>query len=274
MMMQSRPVGELLRTWRQRRSLSQLDLALRAEVSARHVSFMETGRSKPSREMLLHLAEELDIPLRERNALLVAGGFAPIYSEGNLDEPALRAAREAVDMVLTGHEPYPALAVDRHWTLVASNRALGLLLEGVSAELVRPPVNVLRLSLHPEGLSPRIVNRVQWRGHVLSRLHHQVDVTADETLAALLEELRELPPPGGGTWPKGPAREPDVAGVVVPLRLTSPFGVLSFFSTTTVFGTPVDITLAELAIESFFPADRETAEVLRRVSVDASPGDA
>ncbi|MCP3139241.1 helix-turn-helix domain-containing protein [Pyxidicoccus xibeiensis] len=264
----------MLRTWRQRRSLSQLDLALRAEVSARHVSFMETGRSKPSREMLLHLAEELDIPLRERNTLLVAGGFAPVYSEGSLDEPALQAAREAVDLVLTGHEPYPALAVDRYWTLVTANRAVGLLLEGISPELMQPPVNVLRLSLHPEGLAPRIVNLAQWRGHVLTRLHHQVDVTADEKLAALLAELREMPPPGGGAWPKGPAREPGVAGVVIPLKLTSPFGVLSFFSTTTVFGTPVDITLAELAIESFFPADRETAELLRRVSVDAKPGDA
>jgi transcriptional regulator with XRE-family HTH domain len=273
MMTQSRPVGELLRTWRQRRSLSQLDLALRAEVSARHVSFMETGRSKPSREMLLHLAEELDIPLRERNALLVAGGFAPVYSETGLDQPELDAAREAVDLVLTGHEPYPALAVDRYWTLVAANSAVGLLLEGVSPELLQPPVNVLRLSLHPEGLAPHIANLAQWRNHVLGRLHRQVDVTADERLAALHEELRAMPPPGGGTWPKGHgAHEP--VSVVVPLRLHTRFGLLSLFSTTTVFGTPVDITLSELAIESFFPADRPTAELLRRVSSEGKPADA
>lgn len=271
MMTQSRPVGELLRNWRQRRSLSQLDLALRAEVSARHVSFMETGRSKPSREMLLHLAEELDIPLRERNALLIAGGFAPVYSESSLDQPALQSAREAVDMVLAGHEPYPALAVDRYWSLVASNSAVGLLLEGVSPELLQPPINVLRLSLHPEGLAPHIANLAQWRGHVLSRLHRQVDVTADEKLAALLEELRAMPAPGGGAWPKA-AHEP--MGVVVPLRLHTRFGLLSLFSTTTVFGTPVDITLSELAIESFFPADRTTAELLRRVASDGKPADA
>ncbi len=270
--MQSRPVGELLRTWRQRRSLSQLDLAMRAEVSARHVSFMETGRSKPSREMLLHLAEELDIPLRERNALLVAGGFAPVYSESDLNAPALQSAREAVDLVLTGHEPYPALAVDRSWTLVAANRAVGVLLEGVSPELLRPPVNVLRLSLHPEGLAPHIANLAQWRNHVLGRLHRQVDVTADEKLAALHEELRALPAPGGGAHPKGAAQEP--VGVVVPLRLHTRFGLLSLFSTTTVFGTPVDITLAELAIESFFPADRPTAELLRRISSEGQPPDA
>ena len=271
--MQSRPVGELLRTWRQRRSLSQLDLALRAEVSARHVSFMETGRSKPSREMLLHLAEELDIPLRERNALLVAGGFAPVYPEGSLDAPALQAAREAVDLVLTGHEPYPALAVDRYWTLVASNRAVGLLLEGVSPELLRPPVNVLRLSLHPDGLAPHIANLGQWRDHVLGRLHRQVDVTGDEKLAALHDELRALPAPGGGAHAKGPAHE-EFAGVVVPLHLHTRFGLLSLFSTTTVFGTPVDVTLSELAIESFFPADRPTAELLRRISSEGQPPDA
>ncbi|QSQ28580.1 helix-turn-helix transcriptional regulator [Pyxidicoccus parkwayensis] len=272
-MTQSRPVGELLRTWRQRRSLSQLDLALRAEVSARHVSFMETGRSKPSREMLLHLAEELDIPLRERNALLVAGGFAPVYSETSLDQPELQSAREAVDMVLAGHEPYPALAVDRYWTLVAANSAVGLLLEGVSPEMLEPPVNVLRLSLHPKGLAPHIANLSQWRNHVLSRLHRQVDVTADEKLAALHEELRAMPAPGGGAWPKGHGSHEPV-GVVVPLRLNTRFGELSLFSTTTVFGTPVDITLSELAIESFFPADRPTAELLRRVSSEGKPADA
>jgi transcriptional regulator with XRE-family HTH domain len=274
MTLPSRPVGELLRAWRQRRCLSQLDLACRANVSARHVSFVETGRSKPSREMLLHLSEELDIPLRERNALLMAAGFAPVYSEGRLDEPALRAAREAVDLVLTGHEPYPALAVDRHWTLLAANRAIGTLLAEVPPELLQPPVNVLRLSLSPAGLARNIVNLEQWRGHVLSRLHRQVELTADETLAALLEELRGLPAPDRASAPGGPAREQDFAGVVVPLRLKTRHGVLSLFSTTTVFGTPVDITLSELAIESFFPADPPTAELLRRIAANGTRTDA
>jgi transcriptional regulator with XRE-family HTH domain len=274
MTLPSRPVGELLRTWRQRRSLSQLDLACRADVSARHVSFLETGRSKPSREMLLHLAEELDIPLRERNSLLVAAGFAPAYSEESLDAPALRAAREAVDLVLTGHEPYPALAVDRHWTLIAANRAIGMLLAEVSPELLRPPVNVLRLSLHPAGLGGNIVNLEQWRAHVLSRLQRQIDVSADETLAALHEELRGDAAHGGAPPTGGPSREQDFAGVVVPMRLRTRYGVLSFFSTTTVFGTPLDITLSELAIESFFPADRPTAELLRRIAESGAGTDA
>lgn len=256
----------MLRVWRQRRSLSQLDLACRADVSARHVSFLETGRSMPSREMLLHLSEELDIPLRERNALLIAAGFAPVYSEESLDAPALRAAREAVDLVLSGHEPYPALAVDRHWTLMTANRAVGVLLAEVSPELLQPPVNVLRLSLHPAGLGRNIVNLEQWRTHVLTRLQRQIDVSADETLVALHKELREGATHGGAPQPGGPAREQDFAGVVVPMRLKTRYGVLSLFSTTTVFGTPVDITLSELAIESFFPADRPTAELLRRLA--------
>lgn len=274
MTLPSRPVGELLRTWRQRRSLSQLDLACRADVSARHVSFLETGRSKPSREMLLHLAEELDIPLRERNALLTAAGFAPVYSEESLDAPALRAAREAVDLVLTGHEPYPALAVDRHWTLITANRAVGMLLAEVSPALLQPPVNVLRLSLHPDGLGRNILNLEQWRAHVLARLQRQIDASADETLLALHEELRGDAAHGGAARPGGNAREPDFAGVVVPMRLKTRFGVLSFFSTTTVFGTPLDITLSELAIESFFPADRPTAELLRRISENGTRTDA
>lgn len=267
---QSRPVGELLRGWRQRRGLSQMDLALRAEVSTRHVSFLETGRSHPSRDMLLHLAEELDVPLRERNGLLVAAGFAPVYAERSLDDPALRATREAVDLVLAGHEPYPALAVDRHWTLVTANRAVGVLLADLDPAMLQPPLNVLRLSLHPAGLAPRIENLRQWRDHVLTRLGRQVDVSADATLAALLEELRGYPVPEERTAPK----ERDFAGVVVPLRVRTSLGLLSLFSTTTVFGTPVDITLAELAIESFFPADPDTADVLRRAASERSRQDA
>ncbi|WNG39421.1 helix-turn-helix transcriptional regulator [Archangium violaceum] len=274
MTLPSRPVGEMLRVWRQRRSLSQLDLACRADVSARHVSFLETGRSKPSREMLLHLSEELDIPLRERNALLIAAGFAPVYSEESLDAPALRAAREAVELVLSGHEPYPALAVDRHWTLITANRAVGVLLADVPPELLQPPVNVLRLSLHPDGLGRNIVNLEQWRAHVLTRLQRQIDASADETLAALHKELREGATPSGAAQPTGPAREQDFAGVVVPMRLKTRYGVLSLFSTTTVFGTPIDITLSELAIESFFPADRPTAELLRRLAENGARADA
>lgn len=265
---QGRPVGELLRMWRQRRSISQLDLAVRAEVSARHVSFLETGRSQPSREMLLHLAEELDIPLRDRNTLLVAAGFAPVYSERSLDDPALEASRQAVELVLRGHEPYPALAVDRYWTLLAANGPVSALLAGVAAELVEPPINVLRVSLHPSGLAPRIVNLEQWRHHILTRLHRQVELTGDATLAALHEELR-----GYGTHDntaQKSARELEYNGVVVPLRLQTPHGLLSFFGTITVFGTPVDITLAELAIESFFPADQQTAEILTSIAAGSS----
>jgi transcriptional regulator with XRE-family HTH domain len=260
-----RPVGALLRDWRQRRRLSQLDLALEADVSARHVSFLETGRARPSREMLLRLAERLDVPLRERNALLVAGGYAPVYPERSLDDPALKVARQAVELVLTGHEPYPALAVDRHWTLVAANRALAPLLEGVGAELLQPPVNVLRVSLHPAGLAPRIANWAQWRTHVLERLRLQVELSADPTLANLLKELRGYPAPAGRSE-AGPRRDLYEAGVVVPLRLQTEHGLLAFFSTTTIFGTPVDVTLAELAIEAFFPADPVTAETLQRVA--------
>ncbi|MBJ6761401.1 helix-turn-helix transcriptional regulator [Myxococcaceae bacterium JPH2] len=265
----SRPVGELLRKWRQQRGISQMELALRAEVSTRHISFMETGRSIPSREMILHLAEELEIPLRDRNGLLVAAGHAPTYVERQLDDPALRAAREAVDMVLSGHEPYPALAVDRHWTLVSANGAIAPLLVGVDPALLQPPVNVLRLSLHPRGLAPRIVNLAQWRGHLLARLHRQVEMSTDSTLSNLLEELKALPAPAGGS---SMHESPDV-GVVVPLRLDTEAGQLSLFSTITVFGTANDITLSELAIESFFPADAATAEALRRLGQSgARPG--
>ena len=259
-----RPVGELLRGWRERRRLSQLALALEADVSARHVSFLETGRARPSREMLLRLAERLDVPLRDRNALLLAAGYAPAYPERGLDDPALRAAREALDRVLAGHEPYPALAVNRHWDLAATNRAVGPLLTGVGPELLQPPVNVLRLSLHPAGLAPRIANLGQWRSHLLERLRRQIEVAADPVLAALLEELRGYPAPEGADDPVESSRDPYGAGVAVPLRLRTEHGVLAFLSTTMVFGTPVDVTLSELAVEAFFPADAATAAALAR----------
>lgn len=260
----SRPVGDLLREWRQRRRMSQLELACDANISTRHLSFLETGRSLPSRDMILHLAEQLDIPLRERNLLLVAGGYAPVFPLRRLDDPALSAARRAVDLVLAGHEPYPAVAVDRHWTLVAANGAVPHLLAGTDPSLLGPPVNVLRLSLHPAGLAPRIVNLTQWRSHLLMRLRQQIDVTADPVLLDLLEELTGYPAdPGAASG--GQDADQDYAGVAVPFRLSTESGVLSFFSTTTVFGTPVDITLSELAIEAFFPADARTAEIMHRL---------
>jgi transcriptional regulator with XRE-family HTH domain len=262
MMSHATAVGPLLRDWRQRRRLSQLALACDAEISARHLSFVETGRAQPSREMGLRLAEQLDVPLRERNALLVAAGFAPVYRERPLDDPALDGARRAVDLVLAGHEPYPALAVDRYWTLVAANKSVMPLLAGVGRHLLSPPVNVLRLSLHPDGVVTRIVNAAEWRAHILERLRRQVLSSGDARLRALLDELQQYPAPSGGS-----AQTPlEPGGVVVPLTLATDAGVLSFISTTTVFGTPVDVTLAELAIESFFPADAATAERLRAMA--------
>jgi transcriptional regulator with XRE-family HTH domain len=256
------PVGSLIREWRQRRRLSQLDLACDADISTRHLSYVETGRSSPSREMLLHLAEHLDVPLRERNQWLTAAGYAPIYPERPLTDPALAAAREAVDLVLRGHEPYPALAVDRHWNMLAHNSAVLRLLHGVSAALLTPPVNVLRLSLHPEGLAPRILNCVQWRGHLLARLRQQIAASGDAGLIGLLDELQALPQPV-----RQHADAPlDAAAVAIPIQLDTPAGVMSFISTTTVFGTPVDITLSELALETFFPADAQTAHRLRQLA--------
>lgn len=253
------PLGELLRHWRQLRRRSQLNLALDAGISARHLSFVETGRSQPSREVVLRLAEQLAMPLRDRNRLLLAAGFAPIFTQRPLDDPALGAARQAVERVLAGHAPYPAIAVDRHWTLVSSNAALSPLLEGIASWLLEPPVNVLRLGLHPEGLGPRIRNLREWRAHILSRLHQQLDATADPVIAALAEELRAYPVTAAhrhDTWD-------DLGGVAVPLRLQSSLGELAFINTITVFGTPLDLTLAELAIEAFFPADEATAAALR-----------
>ena len=257
----AKPVGDLLREWRQRRRMSQLDFAGDAEISTKHLSFLETGRARPLRDMILHLAAHLEVPLRERNILLTAAGFAPEFSERTLDHPALDAARRAVDVVLKGHEPYPAVAIDRHWTLIAHNGAVPPLLKGINAELMKPPVNVLRLSLHPAGLAPRIENLGEWRAHLFERLRRQIEVTADPVLAELLDELRGY----RGQSIADAASRSDYAGVVVPLRLRTEMGTLSLFSTTTVFGTPVDITLSELALETFFPADAATTEALRQM---------
>jgi transcriptional regulator with XRE-family HTH domain len=267
MQTESLPVGNLLRQWRQRRRMSQLDLALGAEISARHLSFVETGRSVPSREMLLHLAERLEVPHRERNALLLAAGYAPAFRERPLSDPALDAAREAVERLLAAHEPYPALAVDRHWSMLAHNRAAARLFTGIAPALLQPPVNVLRLSLHPDGAAPRIANLAEWRAHVFARLGRQIELTADPVLADLLRELRAYPAPEGPP----PAGEPRHE-VVVPLQLVTPAGVLSLLSTTTVFGTPVDVTLAELALETFLPADAASAALLRGLAeADGAP---
>ncbi|MDN7693684.1 helix-turn-helix domain-containing protein [Burkholderia cenocepacia] len=254
-------IGPLLRTWRQRRRLSQMALALDAEVSARHLSFVESGRAQPSREMVLHLAERLDVPLRERNALLVAAGFAPLFRERPFSDPQLDAARHAVEAVLRGHEPYPALAVDRHWTLLAANRMLGALVAQADPALLQPPVNVLRLSLHPDGLASQIANWHEWRVHILHRLQRQIDASGDRTLHALRDELAAYPAPAG--QPDDSHTRTDFAEIAVPLRLRTASGELTFFSTTTVFGTPVDVTLSELAIEAFFPANPETVEAMR-----------
>jgi transcriptional regulator with XRE-family HTH domain len=279
--------GDQLRQWRQHRRLSQLALSLEAGISARHLSFVETGRSQPSRELVLRLAERLEVPLRERNAMLMAAGYAPMYPQRSLDDPALSVAREAVEQVLMAHEPHPALAIDRHWNMVMANRMIGPLLAGVSPSLLVAPVNVLRLSLHPQGLAPRILNLPEWRGHLFERLGQQIAVTADQRLRDLLAELKAMGGGGAAAAKPGSGRA-DGAGLdgredpgrsnagsavaaprparhalAVPLRLASPLGELALISTTTIFGTPVDVTLSELAIESFFPADAATAQRLR-----------
>jgi transcriptional regulator with XRE-family HTH domain len=255
------PVGAMLREWRQRRRLSQLELALEAGVSARHVSFVETGRSRPSAEMVLHLAERLEVPLRDRNHLLLAAGYAPAFAQRELDAPEMGPVREAIEQVLRGHEPYPALVVDRHWGLVSANRPLGGLLGGVVAHLLEPPVNVLRLSLHPEGLAPRILNLPEWRGHLLERLARDAVGSGDPALAALHDELAAYPS-------HGPAAtvDPAFGDIAVPLRLRQGDDQLAFISTKMTFGTALDVTVAELSIESFFPADDATARALRALA--------
>ena len=254
----NKPVGDHLREWRMRRRMSQMDLALEAEISTRHLSFVETGRAQPSREMVLHLTDQLEVPLRERNVILMAAGFAPVFPERSLADPGLAAARRAVDVILAAHEPYPALVVDLRWNLVAANAATTLLLAGVDPELLAPPVNVIRVSLHPKGLAPRVANLAEWHGHILERLRRQAELTADPGLIALIEEVRGYPRP-----PASDRRPEDFGGVAVPFQLMVGDTLLSLFGTTTVFGTPVDITLSELTLETFFPADAATAEVLR-----------
>src|SRR5262245_18134345 len=259
---ESRKVGDLLREWRERRHLSQLALAIDAEISQRHLSFLEIGRSSPGREMILRLAERLDIPLRERNVLLTSAGFASVFPERSLDENSLPAARRAVDLILKGLDPNPSFAVDRHWTLIAANAAAkNVLLADADPSLLNPPINMLRLCLHPKGFTPQIMNYSEWQGGVLKYLERQVAVTADAVLMELLQELRSYRKPETARNAR-PSPEIANSGISLPLRLMKKEGALSFISTVTVFGTPIDVTLSELAIESFFPADKQTERIL------------
>jgi transcriptional regulator with XRE-family HTH domain len=263
-------VGPLLRDWRLRRRLSQLDLALEAGVSARHLSFVETGRSRPSAEMVLHLTERLSVPLRERNRLLLAAGHAPVFEQRDLEDPEMAPIRQVLQQILDGHDPYPAVVVDGAWEMVAANSAVGLLTEGVAPDLLEPPLNVLRVSLHPDGLAPRIANLGEWRAHLLDRLRRQIALTADPALKTLLDELLCYPGPEYEPERGGPDAAHDLA---VPLRLRGDAGELTFISTIATFGTAVEVTASELSIESFFSADRATDEALRAASVAPSHAD-
>jgi transcriptional regulator with XRE-family HTH domain len=254
---QNRPVGELLREWRERRRLSQLELSIQADVSTRHLSFVETGRSRPTPEMILRLTEQLEVPLRERNALLLAGGYAPAYPEHALDQPELESVRGALRQVLAGHEPFPAVLVNRWWELLEANTAIGVFTADVAPELLAPPANVLRLALHPDGLAPRIVNLPEWRAHLLTQLRQRARSMGDSRLRELYDELLG--------YPGGLAETPTATDVVLPMRYRHGGQVLSLFSITAVVGTATDVTVDELAIESFYPADAATAAALREL---------
>jgi len=231
-----------------------------AEISQKHLSFIESGRSAPSRDMVLALAEHLGVPLRERNAMLLAAGFAPIFRDRPLSDPALAGALATVERLLKAHEPFPALTVDRHWTMISANAAVAPLLAAVDPALMKPPINVLRVSLHPRGLAPLIVNLAEWRAHLLERLRRQIRILRDPTLEALARELTAYP--GGAARATSHGASSAANDIAVPLRLRTHGGVLSFLSTVTVFGTPIEITLSELSLESFYPADPETAAAL------------
>jgi transcriptional regulator with XRE-family HTH domain len=259
------PVGALLREWRRRRRLSQFALSLESGVSSRHLSFVENGRSRPSAELVLHLAEQLEVPLRDRNQLLLAAGYAPVFSQRELDAPELGPVRDAIEQVLRGHEPYPALVIDRHWGLVSANRAVGPLIADVAEHLLEPPINVLRLSLHPDGLAPRIVNLNEWRSHLLERLGREAVASGDPALAVLRDELDSYP-----AGEPGPTVEPGFGDIAIPLRIEHGGRELSFISTKTTFGTAVDVTVTELSIESFFPTDRATADAMPELLDDAA----
>ncbi|HEX8648687.1 MAG TPA: helix-turn-helix transcriptional regulator [Thermoleophilaceae bacterium] len=267
----SQAVGLLLREWRERRRLTQLDLALDSGVSARHLSFVETGRSKPGREMLLRVLRELEVPLREQNRLLLAAGHAPAFPERLLDDPELQPVRDALDVILRGHEPYPAVAVDRAWNLVAANAPMNALTEAVDVDpaLLEPPVNVMRVGLHPRGLAPLMVNLGDWHAHWLARLERQLAATGDEELAALIEEIAGYPVPE-------PERDPALGlggtEMLGPVRVHAPGGgELAFFGMFATFDTPFEVTTSELAIELLFPADAATAEALENLPAGEAP---
>lgn len=253
--------GDLLRAWREHRRLTQLDLSIAADVSTKHLSFLENDRARPSREMALQLAEHLRLPLRERNVLLNAAGFAPVYPQRPLDAPEMQQVRSAIDQVLQGHEPYPAIVVDRCWNILDMNAAAALFVEDVAPEALAPRPNAYRIGLHPRGLAPRVVNFTEFANHLLARLRHDAAASGDPQVAALLEEV------GSYATTRGlPRAGVDRRAVVVPIRLRHPTGQLSLFTTVATFGTPVDVTVDELALETFFPADRETGRRLRELA--------
>ncbi|MFE2100523.1 helix-turn-helix domain-containing protein [Streptomyces sp. NPDC059468] len=256
-------IGPLLRSWRERRRISQLELALRADSSARHISFIETGRSRPSEEMVLRLAEHLDVPVRERNALLLAAGYAPHYPETPLDDPALDALRDGMERLIQGYEPYPALVVDAGYTVVAANRGITMLLEGVPEKLLTPAPNAMRLTLHPEGLAPRIRNLREWRGHLLAQMEREIALHRSDQLRALYEEVAAYPVPEGA-----PGDEPvePVPYFALPMQIEHDGRILSFVSSISTFNTPMDVTVAELAIETFLPADPATTKYLHTLA--------
>ncbi|MGW5421907.1 helix-turn-helix domain-containing protein [Streptomyces sp. NPDC003943] len=259
-------VGPLLRGWREQRRLSQLELALRADSSARHISFIETGRSRPSEEMILKLAEHLDVPVRDRNALLLAAGYAPRYSESPLDAPQLETLREGIEQLLQGYEPYPALVVDGSYTVVAANRGIQLLLAGLPEHLLTPPLNAMRITLHPEGLAPRIRNLREWRGHLLAQMERQIGLARSEALRALYEEVAAYPLPEGTTDPDDREDPEPYPYFALPLRIEHDGHVLSFVSSISTFNTPMDVTVAELAIETMLPADPATVAYLQSLA--------
>ncbi|MFE3138003.1 helix-turn-helix domain-containing protein [Streptomyces scopuliridis] len=265
-------VGPLLRDWRKRRRVSQLELAIRADSSARHISFIETGRARPSEEMVLRLAERLDVPVRERNTLLLAAGYAPRFTETALDDPAMDAVREGLERLLRGYEPYPAVVVDGTYTVVAANRGIAMLMEGLPAKLLAPPLNAMRLTLHPEGLAPRIRNLREWRGHLLDQMERQLALDRSPALRAVYEEVAAYPLPESGVEEAG--AEADGTGALrsvagpsfaLPMIIEHDGRVLSFLSSISTFNTPMDVTVAELAIETFLPADPATVAYLTSI---------
>lgn len=253
--------GPLLRAWREQRRVSQLELALRAGSSARHISFVETGRARPSEEMVLRLAEHLDVPVRERNALLLAAGYAPRFPETPLDDPALGALREGIEQLIGGFEPYPALVVNALYDVVAANSGVLELLDGVPQDLLEPPLNTMRLTLHPRGLAPRIRNLRQWRGHLLAQMERHIALRRSEPLRALYEEVAAYPVPGSAG--EDEEAEEVAAYFALPMRIEHRGRTLSFVSSVSTFNTPMDVTVAELAVETLLPADPATAKYLQ-----------